>query len=70
MIGIVQYWNRERGFGFVLRTDCDEQVFFNIREVKNAMNSEIKRGTLVEYELEEGKKATLVCVNVHVIKDE
>ncbi len=60
--GTVKFFNETKGFGFIMPTDGTKDVFVHVSD----LNSEIREGDKVTYELRDGKKGPN-AVNVSVI---
>lgn len=60
--GTVKFFNRVKGFGFIIQDDGGKDVFVH----KNGLIDEINEGDKVSYEVEEGQKG-LNAVNVKVV---
>jgi len=61
--GRVEYFNTEKGYGFIKQTDSVESYFFHI----NNAPSFIKSGNIVSFELERGQKG-FNAVRIAIIK--
>ena len=48
--GVINWWNPERGFGFIGRDGGGDDLFFHISDVHQALQSEIAIGRQVEFE--------------------
>lgn len=59
--GTVKFFNRSKGFGFIIPDDGSRDVFVH----KNGLIDQINEGDKVSYEVEEGPKG-LSAVNVKV----
>ena len=60
--GTVKFFNSEKGFGFIKHDDSSKETFVHV----SGLQSDIKEGDLVEFDLQEGKKG-MNAVNVKVI---
>ena len=60
--GTVKFFNVEKGFGFIHNTNTNEETFVHV----SGLNSDIKEGDSVEFDLQEGKKG-MNAVNVQVV---
>jgi CspA family cold shock protein len=59
--GTVKFFNRAKGFGFIIQDDGGRDVFVH----QNGLIDEINEGDKVSYDVEEGQKG-LNAVNVKV----
>ena len=62
-IGILKYFNTEKGYGFINEKDSSESYFVHI----NNMTGEISQGEKVSFTVEKGPKG-LIAVEVKVYK--
>ncbi|MCK5825386.1 MAG: cold-shock protein [Ichthyobacteriaceae bacterium] len=60
--GTVKFFNRTKGFGFVIEDDSNEEFFVHV----SGLIDEINEGDAVEFDVKEGKKG-LNAVDVRVI---
>ena len=60
--GVIKFFNRKKGFGFIKHDDSDKETFVHV----SGLISEIKEGDKVEFELQNGKKG-MNAVNVTVV---
>lgn len=60
--GTVKFFNRAKGFGFIIQDDGGRDVFVH----QNGLIDEINEGDKVSYDVEEGQKG-LNAVNVKVV---
>ena len=60
--GTVKFFNSEKGFGFIKHDDSSKETFVHV----SGLQSDIKEGDAVEFDLQEGKKG-MNAVNVKVI---
>jgi CspA family cold shock protein len=60
--GTVKFFNETKGFGFITPTDGSKDVFVHVSD----LNSEIREGDKVTYELRDGQKGPN-AVNVSLI---
>ena len=60
--GIVKFFNKTKGFGFIAPSDSSADVFVH----QSGLISEIKENDKVKFEIENGKKG-LNAVNVELI---
>ena len=63
LVGNVEYFNSDKGFGFIKKIDSEEKYFFHI---SNAPAS-IKKGNKVTFELERGKEG-MNAINIALAK--
>jgi len=59
-IGIIEFFNTDKGYGFIKDTNSKEKYFFHI---KGVLDDEVKEGNRVNFELEKGLKG-MNAVNV------
>jgi len=62
MQGKVKYFNSDKGFGFISSESAD--IFVHVSQVNGA---EIKKGDIVSYDIQEGKKGP-EATNVTVVE--
>ncbi len=60
--GTVKFFNRAKGFGFVIEDETKEEYFVHV----SGLIDEIQDGDTVEFELREGKKG-LNAVDVKLV---
>lgn len=60
--GTVKFFNREKGFGFIIQDDTNEEIFVH----QSGLVDDINENDKVEYDTEQGRKG-LNAVNVKVI---
>ena len=60
--GTVKFFNRAKGFGFIIQDDGGRDVFVH----QNGLIDEINEGDKVSYDVEEGQKG-VNAVNVKVV---
>ncbi|MDP4290801.1 MAG: cold shock domain-containing protein [Bacteroidota bacterium] len=63
LTGQVEYFNQERGYGFIKDVESTEKYFFHI----NNAPASIKEGNMVSFESERGQKG-MSAVNITIIK--
>ena len=50
--GTIKFFNETKGFGFIIDTNSNEQIFFHVSGLKD----EVREGNSVTFEVEEGRK--------------
>ncbi|MGK7388874.1 MAG: cold-shock protein [Candidatus Cyclobacteriaceae bacterium M2_1C_046] len=60
--GTVKFFNREKGFGFIIQEDTNEEIFVH----QSGLIDDINENDEVEFDVEQGRKG-LNAVNVKVI---
>jgi CspA family cold shock protein len=55
--GIVQFFNTERGFGFIRPTDGSKDVFVHVSAVERSGMSYLREGQKVSFDLIEDEQA-------------
>ncbi len=63
--GVVDYYNDEKGFGFVIDGETKESVFVHINNVQG--EDEIREGMRLQFEVEKGAKGP-AAVNVKIVR--
>ncbi|MDP4240981.1 MAG: cold shock domain-containing protein [Bacteroidota bacterium] len=63
LTGQVEFFNQERGYGFIKDVESTEKYFFHI----NNAPASIKEGNMVSFESERGQKG-MSAVNITIIK--
>ena len=61
MKGIVKFFNKEKGFGFIIQDGNSEEVF--VHKTGLYKGTQIDKGDEVEFDTEQGKKG-LQAINV------
>jgi len=56
MQGIVKWFNNQKGWGFIVPEDGQEDIFVHYSEIKGDGFKTLKAGQRVSYELEHGNK--------------
>ncbi|MCD2201155.1 MULTISPECIES: cold-shock protein [unclassified Halobacterium] len=51
--GTVDFFNDQKGYGFIETEDADDDVFFHMEDVGGA---DLEEGQEVEFDIEEGEK--------------
>ncbi len=62
-VGTVKWFNDQKGFGFIARTDGAKVVFVHHSAILGTGYKSLKEGERVEFEVEEGQKGP-TAVNV------
>jgi len=63
--GTVKFFNYGKGFGFITLKESEEEIFVH----KRSLNTKIRKGNQVTFDIEQSKKGK-VAVNVNkVVKD-
>lgn len=60
--GVVKFFNKDKGYGFIIDEDNGEEYFFHVTKLKQ----EVKKDDKVEFEVEEGKRG-LQAVGIKLI---
>lgn len=63
--GTVKFFNTEKGYGFISRTDGDD-VFVHFSNISGSGFRNLEEGQQVEFEIGEGRKGP-EAVNVRVV---
>lgn len=63
-VGIVKWFNSQKGFGFIQPEDGSKDVFVHISAVERAGMSNLNEGQKLSYELEQGKQGKTSAVNL------
>ncbi len=61
--GTVKFFNNSKGFGFIVQSDTNEDIFVH----ESGLIDEIRENDKVQFEVEQGRKG-LNAVNVEVIQ--
>lgn len=62
--GEVKFFNETRGFGFIKRDDGGDDVFVHITALNKAKIEDVKEGTRLTFDLDDGKDKKLRAVNL------
>lgn len=65
-IGIVKWFNPEKGYGFIRPEDGSADVFVHISAVQNAGHTTLTEGARVSYELLPGRSGKMSAENLRV----
>lgn len=65
-IGIVKWFNPEKGYGFIRPEDGSADVFVHISAVQNAGHTTLAEGARVSYELLPGRSGKMSAENLRV----
>lgn len=65
-IGIVKWFNPEKGYGFIRPDDGSADVFVHISAVQNAGHTTLAEGARVSYELLPGRSGKMSAENLRV----
>jgi len=63
--GTVQWFDRERGYGFLSRKDGDD-IFIHYTAIQNKGFKTLKEGESVEFEIRDRSRGHLEAINVRV----
>ncbi len=61
--GTVKFFNNSKGFGFIIQSDTNTDVFVH----ESGLNDDIRENDKVQFDLEEGRKG-MNAVNVTVVR--
>lgn len=61
--GIVKFFNKVKGFGFIIEDETGKEVFVHTNDLKEDISDTDK----VQFDVAEGKKG-LNCINVSILK--
>lgn len=64
--GIVDRFNKIKGYGFIIADDDQAEIFVHFSEVEIAGYKELKMGQRISFELNEGEKGKFAS-NVKII---
>lgn len=65
-IGIVKWFNPEKGYGFIRADDGSGDVFVHISAVQKAGHTTLAEGARVSYELLPGRSGKMSAENLRV----
>lgn len=63
-IGIVKWFNAQKGFGFIQPDDGSKDVFVHISAVERSGLDNLREGQKLDYELEHGAQGRVSAVNL------
>lgn len=64
--GIVDRFNKIKGYGFIIADDDQAEIFVHFSEVETAGYKELKMGQRISFELKEGDRGQF-ATNVKII---
>ncbi|MEA3327616.1 MAG: cold-shock protein [Chloroflexota bacterium] len=67
MLGVVKWFNGEKGYGFIARDDEEKDVFVHFSSINSEGFRTLREGQRVEFEVVEGDKGPQ-AQNVDVIE--
>lgn len=65
-MGVVKWFNTEKGYGFIRPDEGGADVFVHIRAVQKAGHTTLAEGTRVSYELVPGRSGKLSAEKLRV----
>lgn len=65
-IGIVKWFNPEKGYGFIRPDDGSDDVFVHVSAVQKAGHTTLAEGARVSYELLPGRSGKMSAENLRV----
>jgi cold shock protein len=65
-MGIVKWFNPDKGYGFIKPDEGGQDVFVHISAVERAGHSTLAEGAKVSYELKEGRSGKMSAENLRV----
>jgi CspA family cold shock protein len=66
-IGIVKFFNSQKGFGFIQPDDGSKDAFVHISAVERSGLSALNEGQKVSYDLESGRDGKVSATNLKAI---
>jgi cold shock protein len=63
-IGVVKWFNAQKGYGFIQPEDGSKDVFVHISAVERAGMTSLREGQRVSFELERGQQGKTSAVNL------
>ena len=63
-IGVVKWFNAQKGYGFIQPEDGSKDVFVHISAVERAGLSHLQEGQRIGYELDRGQQGKTSAVNL------
>ena len=66
-IGIVKFYNPEKGYGFIAPEDGAKDVFVHASALKVAGLDQLNDGQKVSYEVEAGNNGRTAAVNIQLL---
>ncbi len=67
MQGTVKWFNIQKGYGFISRSDGEADVFVHITALQNAGLDSLAEEQQVEFDLEEGRNGKMAAQNIKVV---
>jgi len=66
-VGVVKWFNAQKGFGFIQPDDGSKDVFVHISAVERAGLGTLNEGQKVSYELEQGRQGKSSAENLRAV---
>ena len=66
-IGVVKWFDRNKGYGFITPEDGSKDAFVHISAVERAGLDELREGQRVEYELQPGRNGKSSAENLSIV---